>query len=96
MNGFRAEMEARDCSRGCFRSYRIEAGIDLFGAWIVDVSFGRIGSAGRTVRYVADNEKDAKHLVRRNLHRRGSAPRRIGVAYQMLALDDPNQWLSPG
>lgn len=93
MTGFRAEMEARDASVGCFRAYRIEAGIDLLGAWIVDVSYGRIGSAGRTIRYVAETEKEAKRLVRRYLRRRASAPRRIGVAYQMRSLVDPGQWL---
>ena len=43
MNAFSALMEARDPSLGRFRSYRLEAGTDLFGAWLVEVEYGRIG-----------------------------------------------------
>jgi hypothetical protein len=34
------------------RSYRLEAGTDLFGARLADVVYGRIGARGRRIRYV--------------------------------------------
>jgi hypothetical protein len=31
-------LEARSAARRCFRSYEIELGADLFGAWMVEMS----------------------------------------------------------
>jgi hypothetical protein len=50
LNGFTATLEARDPARDCWRAYRIEAGLDLLGDWLVDVTYGRIGSRGRAGR----------------------------------------------
>jgi hypothetical protein len=80
MSLFTARLEARNPERGCFRAYRIEAGTDLLGDWIVDATYGRIGARGRTVRHVADDEADARRIVSHCLQRRATAPRRIGVA----------------
>jgi hypothetical protein len=41
MDAFRAVLEARDPSRGVARAYRLEAGTDLFGAWLVGVALPR-------------------------------------------------------
>jgi hypothetical protein len=46
-------------ARDCFRAYRIEAGPDLFGAWLVDAIYGRIGTRGRTIPHTACD--DAAH-----------------------------------
>ena len=46
MDSFFATLEARDPSLGRMRSYRLEAGTDLLGAWLVDVVYGRIGARG--------------------------------------------------
>ena len=42
---FRITLEARNPARRCFRRYRVEAGTDLFGVWVVEISYGRIGTA---------------------------------------------------
>ena len=90
---FSARLEARDPERNRWRSYRVEAGRDLFGTWVVAVTFGRIGAArGRTVTHVAGDEFGARRLVRACLRRRGSAPKRIGVAYVTRELIDPAGW----
>ncbi|MGO9402871.1 MAG: hypothetical protein ACLPVW_05290 [Terriglobales bacterium] len=70
----------------------LEAGTDLFGAWLVDVTYGRIGTRGRRIRYVVKDESEARKLVRENLRRRATAKRRIGVAYQFRQLIEPHQW----
>ncbi len=44
MEQFRAELQACDPARGIFRPYRIEAGTDLLGDWLVDVIYDRIGT----------------------------------------------------
>ena len=92
MNAFSALLEARDPALGRYRSYRLEAGTDLFGVWLVEITFGRIGSPGRCLRYVASDEAEARTLVQRSLRRRATAPRRVGVPYRFRELIDPWQW----
>lgn len=93
MTAFAVLLEARDPERNRWRSYRVEAGRDLLGDWLVEVTFGRIGSPrGRTVRYVVGNEPAAQRLTQACLRRRGSAPRRIGVRYVTRELVDPGGW----
>lgn len=94
MSTFSALLEARDPSLGRFRAYLLEAGTDLFGAWLVDVTYGRIGTRGRRIRYVVRDETEARNLVRENLRRRATAKRRIGVAYQFTGMFDPEKWCS--
>ena len=89
---FSTLLHACDPARNHWRAYRVEAGQDLFGDWLVEVTFGRIGPGGRTVQYLASNEDGARKLTRACLHRRTSAPRRIGVAYRELSRFDPNGW----
>jgi hypothetical protein len=89
---FSTLLHACDPARNHWRAYRVEAGRDLLGDWLVEVTFGRIGSGGRTVRYVAPDEDGARKLTRACLHRRMSAPRRIGVAYEERSQFDPNGW----
>jgi hypothetical protein len=91
---FHARLEARDPARGRFRSYRIDAGIDLLGDWLVEVTYGRIGSKGRHIRHLANGEAEARKIVRHCLQRRSTAPRRIGVGYRLLDLADPGQWMT--
>src|SRR5512135_1346134 len=78
--------------RRCLRQYRVEAGTDLFGVWVVEISYGRIGTAGRSRSYVVRDEGEARDLARRILKRRASAPRWLGVAYRIRELIDPEGW----
>ena len=70
----RITLEARNPARGCLRHYRVEAGNDLFGNWLVEISYGRIGTVGRSRSYVVRDEAEARRLVRRILKRRTTAP----------------------
>jgi hypothetical protein len=85
MESFRIRLEACDPARGRFRTY-IDAGTDRFGDWLVDVTYGRIGSRGRLVRHVAAVEGDARRIVRHRLRRRATAPRRIGGPYRLCEI----------
>ena len=89
---FAAHLEACDPARDLRRAYAIEAGCDLFGAWVVAVTFGRIGRPGRRLIYVVATEAAACRVVRARLRRRASAPRRLGVAYELRRLTDPDGW----
>ena len=44
---FSTRLEACDPARNRWRLYRVEAGRDLFGTWVVAVTLGRIGAARR-------------------------------------------------
>ena len=50
------------------------------------------GTAGRSRSFVVRDEGEALHLARNILKRRASAPRRIGVAYRVRELIDPEGW----
>ena len=92
MLDFRITLEARNPARGCLRHYRVEAGTDLFGIWVVQISYGRIGTVGRSRSFVVRDEAEARHLAQSILKRRATAPRRIGAAYRVLELIDPAGW----
>ena len=89
---FRIRMEATNPERKHFRSYVIEANPDLFGRWVIEVRYGKIGTRGRTTTYSSEDVQDAKQIVRQCLKRRASAPKRLGVPYRVQELHDPAQW----
>jgi hypothetical protein len=95
LDTFSARLEARDPAKGHFRSYRVHAGIDLLGNWTVEVTFGRIGSAGHRIRYCAQHAREAQRIVKQSLRRRASAKRRFGTSYRFIELYDPQGWFSP-
>ncbi len=66
------------------RSWRVEIAEDLLGVWHARVTFGRIGYPGRTVSRHFENARDLHRFVRRALRRRGTARRRLGVAYEAV------------
>jgi hypothetical protein len=64
------------------RNLSIEAGTDLFGDWLVEVTYGRIGTRGRCRRYTVQDEAATRKQVRKVLQRRATAKRRTGVSYR--------------
>ena len=89
---FRIELAAIDAARNCRRRYRVEADQDLFGDWLVMITFGRLGARGRTIVHVADDERHARRMVTACLRVRATAPRRIGVAYGERARSASHSW----
>ncbi|WP_010188979.1 WGR domain-containing protein [Sphingomonas sp. PAMC 26605] len=89
---FSIELAAIDAARNCRRRYCVEARQDLFGAWLVTITFGRLGTAGRSITHVADDERQARRLVIACLRVRATAPRRFGVAYCQRARSVSPSW----
>lgn len=85
-----AYLEAKDASRNIHRAYSIAYGQDLFGNWVVETTYGRIGGKGRTIVTLVKNEDEALQYVQKSLKRRQSAPKRIGVAYEVHETFDTN------
>jgi hypothetical protein len=92
MDAFCAVLEARDPAHGRMRAYQVKAGTDLFGVWLVEVTYGPIGTHGRSIRYVASDDAAARRRVNKVLHRRATAWKRIGVSYRFCRLLDPGHW----
>jgi len=80
---WRCELQARCPAKNMARSYEITVSKDLFGRWIVELAWGRIGAAGSRLRVSFESEAAARQFVVRTLSKRASAPRRIGVEYQL-------------
>ena len=76
-------LEARAPARRCHRAYEIVGGQDLFGAWLVEMRYGRIGSLGQSRTRSFGGVDEAVALVAACLRKRATAPRRIGVAYRL-------------
>jgi predicted DNA-binding WGR domain protein len=93
MSVFSIQLEARDPARNRFRAYQVDVARDLFGAWLVEVKFGRIGAKGRRLVSALEDEHAARRMVCERLRRREGAPKRIGVAYRTLELWDPHAWM---
>jgi predicted DNA-binding WGR domain protein len=84
VDSIKVVLRACDPSLNRFRSWSVEAGLDLFGNWTARVAFGRIGSRGRVISREFASEEDVRAFVRKGIRRRGSAIRRAGVAYRVV------------
>jgi predicted DNA-binding WGR domain protein len=88
-------LEARYVAHRCVRSYEIELGADLFGAWMVEMGYGRIGALGRTKVRSFSTTEEAQAQVRTCLRKRATAPRRIGVPIACGAWTDARRGCRP-
>ena len=75
-------LQAIDKTRNIARGYRIDTSRDLFGHWIIDLHWGRIGTRGQSRTFSFAEIQAAQTFVRQTLSRRASARKRIGVAYE--------------
>lgn len=91
----RLELRATDASRNIRRRYEVRVARDLFGAWLVETSWGRVGAAGQGRCEAFDSREAAEACARRHLRRRASAVRRIGTPYLPVASPEP-AWAAPG
>lgn len=69
-------LEACNPELNIWRSYRITFGQDLFGNWVVELSYGRIGSRGRSRTILAENETQAMNYVEQCL-KKDNLPRSV-------------------
>jgi predicted DNA-binding WGR domain protein len=95
MTLLRIRLEARSSARRCHRAYEVAVSTDLFGAWLVEMSYGRIGTFGRVKARSFSTADAAAAQVRACLRKRASAPRRIGVAYRLRSAAQHGDWHLP-
>jgi predicted DNA-binding WGR domain protein len=89
------KLEARSPAHRCHRAYEIAVSADLFGAWLVEMSYGRIGTFGRVKARSFSTADAAAVEVKACLRKRASAPRRIGVAYRLKSATHHGEWHRP-
>jgi predicted DNA-binding WGR domain protein len=95
MASLRISLEARSAARRCYRAYEVAVSVDLFGEWLVEMSYGRIGTLGRTKARSFSTADAAAAEVKGCLRKRASAPRRIGVAYRLRSAAQHDDWRQP-
>jgi len=86
MMDFAIHLEARDPARNIWRAYSITGGQDLFGDWVVVLSYGRIGAKGQTKTVLLPDEAATRRYVLQCLKKRESAPKRIGIGYTVIKI----------
>ena len=95
MTSLSIKLEARSAMHRCFRAYQIDVDTDLFGVWLVEMSYGRIGGLGRSKIRSFTTIEGAQAQVHACLRKRATAPRRIGVAYRVRGRTRCEQWCQP-
>jgi predicted DNA-binding WGR domain protein len=95
MTSLRIRLEARSSARRCHRAYEIAVSTELFGAGLVEMSYGRIGALGRTKARSFSTADAAVAQVKTCLRKRAIAPRRIGVAYRLRSAAQHGEWHLP-
>ena len=73
--------QAVDRKRNIARDYWIVGSRDLFGWYVVERRWGRIGATGRSAISSFADERAALQFIKAIRSRRRSALRRIGVPY---------------
>ena len=84
MNLLSLHLQACFPERNIFRAYSIWLGQDLFGDWMVSVTYGRIRARGTTRSYVFSSKEDAFKKLTTILRKRLSAYKRLGCAYRLV------------
>jgi predicted DNA-binding WGR domain protein len=77
-------LQAIDTTRNIARDYQIHAARDLFGYWIVETRWCRIGSRGQRRIESFSLEKQAAQFIRATLKRRAQTKERIGAEYRLV------------
>ena len=70
--------------RNVFRAWHCVVDRDLFGVLVVSVTYGRIGTTGRTIHHAMTDESAVGRFVQHALRRRASAERRCGAVYRVI------------
>ena len=79
-------LRALDPAQNIARDYSIWMSIDLFGDYVVETCWGRIGAKGQRQRRSFPDAPSARRHVRAIVRKRRGARGRIGVEYRLTAV----------
>ena len=77
-------LRAKNVERNVFREYVIYLSKSLFGDYLVNIIYGRIGSKGHQLVYAYANKRDAQKHVDMALRKRLNSTSRIGCNYEIM------------
>ncbi|MCA1945248.1 MAG: WGR domain-containing protein [Desulfovibrio sp.] len=89
---YSVRLEAHNPARNCHRFYALDVFEGLPGYVVVETRYGRVGTRGRVCRRATESLAQAREMVMTSLGKRRGATRRLGVAYAVVRLHDPQQW----
>ncbi|MBY2930547.1 WGR domain-containing protein [Sphingomonadales bacterium 56] len=78
-------LRALDLAHNIARDYSIWMSVDLFGGYVVETCWGRIGAKGQRQRRSFPDAPSARHHVRAIIRKRRGSRKRIGVEYRLMA-----------
>jgi hypothetical protein len=79
-------LEAIDPVKNIWRQYSLEAGVDLFDGWFVQIKHGRKGAQGSLLHVGVKDMSEAIQYINQCLNRRKTAKNRIGVPYTLKCI----------
>lgn len=79
-------LRATDPARNIARDYSIWMSIDLFGDYVIETCWGRIGAAGQRQKRSFPDALSARRHMRAIIRKRRGARMRIGVDYRLVAV----------
>lgn len=77
-------LRALDPAHNIARDYSIWMSVDLFGDYVVETCWGRIGGQGQRQRRSFSDAAAARHHVRAIIRKRRGSKKRIGVEYRLM------------
>lgn len=78
-------LRALDPAQNIARDYSIWMSVDLFGTYVVETCWGRIGAKGQRQRHSFPDAPSARRHVKTILRKRRRSRKRIGVEYRLVA-----------
>ncbi len=73
-----------------FREYNLHLSKDLFGFWLLQANYGRIGSTGKTKSYGFQDYRVSFDKMMTLLNKRLKSRKKMGCPYQIVDLElDP-------
>lgn len=79
-------LRALDPAHNIARDYSIWMSVDLFGDYVVETCWGRIGTKGQRQRRSFPDAASARRHVRAIVRKRRGAQQRIGVEYRLVTV----------
>jgi WGR domain len=77
-------LQAKNPERNIARRYSMLLTQDLFGAWILKITFGCSGRKGTEMSYAFPSKEGAYQKLKPILKKRASAQNRLGCPYQLI------------
>ncbi len=84
-------LRARLAEKNLDRNYTISIQKGLFKLWVVNIFYGKWGTAGHKLRYGFETPQQGQKFIKKTLRKRLNSYSRIGCNYQLVSRSGDNQ-----